>query len=217
MSVTRSLGVAAVLSLAGTGCAQAQDRRPNLDTEPIIGLPCEGCEAVYEGLPGSFGAVVRIAPKEEPGEAMTIEGTVRDAKGRPAPGVIVYAYHTDAQGEYPRDEQLRGAAARHGRLRGWAQTDEQGRYAFHTIRPASYPSRTTPAHLHMHVIEPGCCTYYLASIHFTDDPLLSGRERRALASGRGSSGLVRPERDPQGVWQVTRDIVLGERIPDYPR
>ncbi|UCF68791.1 MAG: hypothetical protein JSV80_05745, partial [Acidobacteriota bacterium] len=145
-----------------------------------------------------------------------IEGIVFDDNGRPATGVIVYAYHTDAGGVYPRDEDLRGHAAyRHGRLRGWVQTDERGRYRFETIRPASYPNSTIPAHVHMHIIEVGCCTYYIDSVKFDDDPLLSPVERKQLATGRGGSGLVAPRRDANGVWIVRRDIRLGEGVPGY--
>ena len=147
---------------------------------------------------------------------MRIEGTVRDRDGDPAEGVIVYAYHTDARGIYPRTDDLRGTeASRHGRLRAWVETGADGRYRFDTIRPASYPDTTVPAHVHMHVLEPGCCTYYLDSIHFRDDPLLDDEERRRLDEGRGGSGLVMPERE-DGVWVVERDVVLGEGVPGYP-
>ncbi len=184
---------------------------------PIIGLPCEGCEAVFEGLPANPGSVSRIAPPGEPGEALRIEGTVYDAAGRPARGVIVYAYHTDARGIYPPDERFRGKAAyRHGRLRGWATTDSLGRYRFETIRPGPYPGRDDAAHVHMHVIEPGCCTYYIASIRFTDDPLLTPESRAESVEGRGGSGLVKPEPGPGGVTVVRRDIYLGRGVPDYP-
>ncbi len=180
-----------------------------------MGRPCDGCEAVFEGLPAELRSAARIAPVDEPGEPMRIEGTVYAASGRPAAGVIVYAYHTDDRGIYPRGAG-RGAAARHGRLRGWVETDELGRYRFDTIRPAGYPDSREPAHVHMHVIEPGCCTYYIDSIHFEDDPRLSRAERAELATGRGGSGLVRPSRDAGDVWVVTRDIRLGENVPGHP-
>ena len=148
---------------------------------------------------------------------MRIEGTVYDRSGRPAPNVIVYAYHTDARGIFPPDERLRGGAAyRHGRLRAWAKTDDRGRYRFDTIRPANYPDARTPAHVHRHAIEIGCCTYYIDSIHFEDDPRLSAGARKKLVEGRGGSGLVRPERDANGVWVVRRDIMLGTQIPGHP-
>lgn len=210
------LGLVFVFGLAAG--AGTEDSLRARDREPIVGLPCEGCEAVFEGLPQALTSASRIAPEDEPGEAMRIEGVVLDRKGRPAAGVIVYAYHTDARGIYPIDEEYRGLSAyRHGRLRGWAVTDEQGRYRFDTIRPASYPRTEIPAHVHMHVIEVGRCTYYIDSIHFEDDPFLSPRDRERMApGGRGGSGLVRAAMDDDGVWRVYRDIRLGEEVPGYP-
>jgi protocatechuate 3,4-dioxygenase beta subunit len=205
--------VATLLLLLGSGAARAQDPRAR---EPIIGGPCEGCEAVFEGLPDTLTSTGRIAPPDEAGAPMHIRGTVYHRHGKPAPGVIVYAYQTNAEGVYPPAETFRGQAAyRHGELRAWVRSDSLGRYRVDTIRPASYPNNDIPAHVHMHVIEPGCCTYWLTSIHFTDDPLLSTDERERVREGRGGSGLVTPERDANGVWLVTRDIHLGEGVPGY--
>jgi len=202
--------------LGSARAAEAQVTSEPRAREPIVGLPCEGCEGVFDRLPASLSSVARIAPADEPGEPMRIEGTVYDADGHPAPGIIVYAYHTNAHGVYPEDERAEGTAGRrHGRLRGWARTDEQGRYRFDSIRPASYPDGRTPAHVHMHVIEPGRCTYYIDSIHFADDPRLSPEERAGDPDARGGNGVVRPEHDDRGIWVVRRDITLGEGVPDY--
>ena len=99
-------------------------------------------------------------------------------------------------------------------MRGWAVSDDQGRYRFDTIRPASYPTRDVPAHIHMHVLEPGCSTYYIDDVMFTDDPLLTPAQRRAHAAGRGGNGIVTPART-EGRWQVARDIRLGAGIPGH--
>lgn len=185
--------------------------------EPVIGGPCEGCEAVFLGMPDEIGWSTRLAPPGEPGQRMVIEGVVRGPDGEPAEGVVVYAYQTDAGGVYPEHPELDGWADRHGRLRGWARTGDDGRYRFETIRPGSYPGTTVPAHVHMHVIEPGCCTYYIDDIHFGDDPLLSAAQRDRMARGRrGGSGLVAPETIEGGAIRVERDILLGEGIPDHP-
>ncbi len=182
--------------------------------EPVVGGPCEACADVFRGLPDALTSSGFIAPEREEGERMRIEGTVRDSEGRAVPGVIVYAYHTNAKGIYPSDQARGDDASRHGRLRGWVKTDENGRYRFDTIRPAGYPDTDLPAHVHMHVIEPGRCTYIIDDIHFEDDPRLSVAHRRA-ARGRGGPGIATPRRGESGRWLVTRDIVLGEKIPDY--
>lgn len=175
--------------------------------EPVLGGACEGCEFVFVGLPSEIASQARIAPANEAGEPLRIEGVVRARDGKPAPGIIVYAYQTDAQGLYPRAE------TRHGRLRGWARTDGEGRYRFDSIRPASYPNSDIPQHVHMHVIEPGRGTYWIDDIVFSDDPLLTAAQRRQMLRGRGGpGGLATPVRDREGVWQVTRDITLGAGI-----
>jgi len=181
-----------------------------------VGGPCEGCESVFERLPEEVPSSSRIAPTGEQGEPLVIQGRVTHRDGSPAPGTIIYAYHTDTEGIYPRDESLRGLAAyRHGRLRGWARADDNGKYRFETIRPGGYPGSDQPQHVHMHVIEPGRCTYYIDDIIFTDDPRLTPGLIEQYNHGRGGPGIVTP-RDEEGVWFVERDIVLGERIPDYP-
>jgi protocatechuate 3,4-dioxygenase beta subunit len=177
--------------------------------EPVIGGPCENCEMVFEGMPAAPSWSARIAPEDEPGEPMRIDGVVRNRAGEPVAGVIVYAYHTDHRGYYPRAEN------QHGRLRGWARTDEEGRYRFDTIRPAGYPDTRLPQHVHMHIIEPGRGTYWIGDINFDDDPRMTAALRQAHATNRGGNGLATPVRRDGG-WFVTRDIVLGENVSGYP-
>ena len=211
--------VAAVLIIltSAFGCASAQAPSQNRAREPIVGLPCEGCEAAFEGLPATLEADARIGRQDEPGQSLRIVGTVFDRAGDPASGVIVYAYHTNSRGIYPPDDRYRGLAAyHHGLLRGWAITDAEGRYSFATIRPAGYPDSDLPAHVHMHVIEVGRCSYYIDDILFEDDPRLTKEKKAALILGRGGSGLVAPQIDSAGAWLVRRDIHLGENIPGYP-
>ena len=182
--------------------------------EPVL-VPCEGCEAAFDGLPADAGATSRIAPKGEPGEPLTLSGVVRDASGMPRSGIVIYAYHTDAGGRYPDDPRLSGAAARHGRLRAWAITDAAGNYSFRTIRPGSYPGESMPQHIHMHVIEPGRGTYYLGDTLFDDDPLLTPRHRAEQTRAHGGNGIVRVQGDAVAGWSAHRDIVLGANVPGY--
>ena len=210
--LTASFILVACGSDAGQSATAARPR------EPILGLPCENCEAVFEGLPETLSAHSRIAPEGEPGEPLRIEGTVFDGQRRPAAGVIVYAYHTNSSGVYPRDERLKHfpAGSRHGRLRGWAQSDEQGQYAFDTIRPAGYPSTDIPQHIHMHVIEVGRCSYWIDDIMFKDDPRLTPEKQKQFTNDRGGPGMAMPTRSTNGQWVVKRDIILGKSINDYP-
>jgi len=177
--------------------------------EPVIGGPCESCEAVFVDLPLDLKATARIAPTTEPGQPLVLEGTVRTASGTPVSGIIVYAYHTNAGGIYPK------AATAHGSLRAWVRTDGEGSYRFDTIRPGAYPGRRIPEHIHVHVIEPGRATYFIEEVTFADDALLTAEDRRRVGSSRGGVGLTTPTKDSEGRWRVRREIILGEAIPGY--
>lgn len=187
-----------------------------LASEPVLGGPCEGCEAIFEGLPAQPVSSARIAPPDVRGAPLLIEGRVTTPAGQPAAGIIIYAYHTDHTGVYPPATGLSSMARRHGRMRGWAVSDAQGLYRFTTIRPGAYPGDNIAAHVHMHVLEPGRGTYYIDDLLFDDDLLLTSDQRRQLR-GRGGSGIARPVREQDGFWRVRRDIQLGLNIPGYPR
>lgn len=107
-------------------------------------------------------SLARIAPETEPGQPLAISGTVYAPDGQtPAPGVIVYAYHTDANGLY-RPDKRRDLPPR---LRGWARTDAHGRFEFRTIRPAPYPGREVPAHVHFQLWGAGYPRQWTEDLH----------------------------------------------------
>jgi len=191
--------------LSASAFALAATRTWAAAHEPILGGPCEGCEWVFDDLPTALTSRARIAPQSEAGAPISFEGIV-SSRGKPAAGIVVYAYHTNAAGLYPP------AGNRHGTLRGWTRTDADGRYRFDTIRPGAYPGRQVPEHVHMHVIEPGVGTYFIQNLEFLDDPLQTEKPRE----GRGGNGLVMPER-LEGGWFARRDIALGRNISGHPR
>lgn len=167
---------------------------------------CEWCGA--DEAPADVTWTTTIAGRDEPGERMTIRGIVFRSDGRtPAPGVILYVYHTNARGIYEKKGNETGNGRRHGHLRGWMKTGEQGEYEFHSIRPASYPNRTAAAHVHITVKEPGKDEYWIDDFMFEGDPLLT-RERRRQLQNRGGSGIIALDRQAGGSWVGTRNIVL---------
>jgi protocatechuate 3,4-dioxygenase beta subunit len=175
--------------------------------EPRSTLPdCEWCGAT-EAPPG-IGWKTTIPPQGEPGEWITVKGRVVHAdKKTPAADVIVYVYHTNADGIYPRRGDETGNGRRHGYLRGWMKTNAMGEYQFTTIKPAAYPTRTEPAHIHVVVQEPGKEEYWLDSYMFDDDPLLT-RDRRSKLGNRGGSGIITLERNRKGVLEGYRNLIL---------
>jgi protocatechuate 3,4-dioxygenase beta subunit len=177
-------------------CARSQEKLPD----------CEWCGAVE--APAGVTWTTNIAGRDEPGERMTIRGKVLRSDGRtPAAGIILYVYHTNAKGIYEKKGNETGNGRRHGHLRGWIKTNEQGEYEFHTIRPASYPNQTAAAHVHITVKEPDKDEYWIDDFMFEGDPLLT-RERRRQLQNRGGSGIITLDRQAGGSWIGTRNIVL---------
>jgi protocatechuate 3,4-dioxygenase beta subunit len=191
-----------------SACAQTNTK------ERKVGTRCEACELMFEGMPKTLSAETQLTDAKEPGEPITISGTIYKADGKtPAPGVILYVYHTDAKGLYsPSPNQKHGV--RHGHIRGWMKTDQNGKYTFTSIRPASYPNGQAPQHIHPLIKEPGTSLYWIDEYLFDDDPLLSENEKSSQEK-RGGPGIVHLTKNKEGVWVGKRDIVLGLNIPNY--
>ena len=107
------------------------------------------------------------------GMRIKVMGTIYQRDGKtPAKDVILYIYHTDQQGIYATKGDEQGWGKRHGYIRGWIKTGEDGKYAFYTLKPGIYPSRDNPAHIHPIILEPDGKYYWLGSYHFAGDTLL---------------------------------------------
>jgi protocatechuate 3,4-dioxygenase beta subunit len=146
-----------------------------------------------------------IASEDEPGERLTLTGTVYGrADGKPRAGVTVYVYHTGANGLYRKKPWGRP------RLRGWARTNAEGAYEFHTIRPGPYPMRRNPAHVHMTIAIPGQVEWWIPELRFRGDPLLSSEETEREAQ-QGTFASIQPlERQPDGTLRCVRNIRLPQ-------
>ncbi len=193
--------ILAVILLTTVDSSRAQQARTNLHV-------CEGCEAIYERSFDDLGWETTIPDKNEPGEPMVISGIVYQTDGSsPAEGVVLYVYHTNAEGVYPKRGNEKKWARRHGYLRGWMKTDADGRYRFTSIRPATYPSRTEPAHVHITLKEPNRQEYWIDAFRFDDDPLVTEKFKNDRQN-RGGSGIISLRIDDEGVWMGDREIVL---------
>jgi protocatechuate 3,4-dioxygenase beta subunit len=173
---------------------------------PEPGPDCTECP--HWEAPAHLTDRMTIAQPSEPGTRLVLEGTIFRPDGKtPAPDVLLYAYHTNAQGYYAHGPAATGQGRWHGDLRGWLRTGPKGRYRIETIRPAPYPGRTIPAHIHMHVMAPGDRERFIDDVVFDDDPLVTASWRKG-APNTGGSGIVHLERDAAGVLHGRRDIVL---------
>lgn len=191
-----------VSTIATTGYAQT------------IGGPCQGCEALLEYGNIKLNAVDTLPGFDITNPKMIVTGTVYQSDGKtPASDVIIYAYHTNRDGIYPTEGNETGWARRHGYIRGWTKTNKDGRYTFYTFRPATYPSRSEPAHVHLTIKEPNKQEYWIDSILFEGDPLITEKVRKSKGNRAGSGIIKLKQKD--GYLIANRDIYLGLNIPNY--
>lgn len=191
------------------GCSSARGSSPRARADLYN---CEGCEGVDERAAAQLGPTAQIAGPDEPGERLLLTGRITTPDGtKPAAGIIVYAHHTNNEGLYANGSNESEWSRRHGRLRGWAETDADGRYSFHTIKPAPYPDMAGPAHIHLMIGEPGRRRYYIDDVVFIGEfGVTIGYHRRQEL--RGGSGIVTLRDNGNGVLVAVRDIIL-ERHP----
>ena len=109
----------------------------------------------------------RLDDGSEQGEALLMEGQVRDAEGQPIPGAVVDVWHANTLGGY----SFFDPSQKPWNLRRRIEADAEGRYRFRSILPSGYgcpPDGPTqklldqlgrhgrrPAHVHFFVSAPG--------------------------------------------------------------
>lgn len=107
-------------------CEDADDPTPLLGPGPFFKPRSPRRMSLLE--PGLEGTQVRIT------------GRVLGTGCRPVPGALLDLWHADAEGAY----DMKGY-----RLRGHQFSDEDGRYAFETVLPGNYGSRTRHFHFRL--------------------------------------------------------------------
>ncbi len=186
------------------------------DSDKIVGGPCQDCDAIfdYKKLNKVLKAVDTIQGFENKTPKIKIIGTVFNSDGKtPAADVILYVYQTNQKGIYEPSENPVGWEKRHGKFRAWMKTDTDGKFSFYTFRPGAYPDGREPEHIHLYIKEPDKVVYYVDSYQFTDDHMLTEKEKNGLQN-RAGSGVV-TLKNVDGLLTANRDIILGLNIPDY--
>jgi protocatechuate 3,4-dioxygenase, beta subunit len=189
---------------------------PVNEKNKLVGGGCDGCEIMYVGMPTNINATDTSAGWNEKGQKLLVTGKVYKHDGKtPAPNVVIYYWQTDNNGYYSPTKNMDENAKRHGHIRGWVKTDENGNYSIYTIKPTPYPNDNIPAHIHTSIKEPNIENeYYIDEFIFDDDKLLTAEKRKALEN-RGGSGILRVLL--KGNLQIAEhNIILGLHIPNYP-
>ena len=156
--------------------------------------------------PAQLTSSARIAPEGEPGTPLMVSGKVVGEDGRtPLAGVVVYAYHTDDSGHYRSDGIGAGEAS--PRLRGWAKTDSRGHFEFATIKPAPYPDRDVPAHIHVTAWGAGYPRQWF-QVEFSGDPLLP---KQHFTDNTADFLYIVPLAEHAGGWRATVELRMHRR------
>lgn len=108
--------------------------------------PTPDCGSFPSPTPGQSAGPFFISDSPErqdftgdgPGASMFIGGFLVTTACTPIPGAVIELWHADSDGDYDR---------RGYRFRGHVRTGQNGAYAFQTIRPGRYGSRTPHYHL----------------------------------------------------------------------
>jgi protocatechuate 3,4-dioxygenase beta subunit len=125
------------------------------------------------------------------GRAVELSGLVLTRSCRPMPGALVDLWHADDNGVYDN---------KGFRLRGHVFTDDEGRYAFHTIVPGLYPGRTR--HYHVKVQARGEMPGLTTQFYFPD-------EKRNRSDGLFRRELVMRVAETENALVARFDVVLA--------
>jgi protocatechuate 3,4-dioxygenase beta subunit len=155
---------------------------------------------------------IKLVADSEAGETMVISGTIYLPDGKtPAKDAILSVWHTDAKGYYIAGGG--GAGELHPRIHGRMKTGADGKYEFRTIKPAQYPSHTSPAHIHGHISATDFPEYPI-TYYFEGDDLITDQNRSKLNSYRGGTpSIIALTKDSNGILIGHRDIILEYVTP----
>ena len=194
--------------LSFNACSQSTNEQNKNITTSVSNLKNPSWSGAFEA-PKNISWRTTIPPKSEPGEKLIISGTVYFPDGKtPAKDVIVYVYHTNNKGIYPKKGNESGHGKYHGYLRGWMKTDSNGKYQFETIRPAPYETHDgEPAHIHYTIEHPEYPEYWLTGLWFSDDPRVASYLDKIEREG-GLSNITTLTRDDNNILRGSRNIIL---------
>jgi catechol 1,2-dioxygenase len=193
--------------------------------EEVVNADRKGATGTIEGpyyIPGSpeFRSEASLPMRDgEKGTPFVFQGTVTDLDGNPLENAEVELWHADDDGYYSQF----APGIPEWNLRGTVLTGPDGRFAFHTIKPAPYRIPTDgscgtliaaagwhawrPAHLHLKVSAPGrqlvtTQLYFQGGEHVEDDVAQAVKPELILhptpaASGQGEEVTYDFALDPE--------------------
>ncbi|SCY08332.1 protocatechuate 3,4-dioxygenase subunit beta [Paracoccus tibetensis] len=173
--------------------------------------------------PGENDLITNYAQGGDPvGERIIVHGRVLDENRRPVPHTLVEIWQANAGGRYrhKKDQYLAAIDPNFGGC-GRTLTDENGAYAFRTIKPGAYPWRNwvnnwRPAHIHVSVFGHSFGQRLITQMYFEGDPLIAHCPIvKSIPDPRAIEALIAPldlnEAKPLDCLAYRFDIVLRGR------
>lgn len=183
--------------------------------QPLVLLPVGAAESsgpVFgEGALGELdGDLTRNAVRtaEPIGERIVVTGRVLDRWGQPVRQALLEIWQANAAGRYIHKKDLHDAPLDPNFTgTGRCVTDDNGRYAFTTIRPGAYPWQNhanawRPPHIHFSIFGRSFSQRLVTQMYFPGDPLLAydpiytsipGEHARQRLVARFDLSVTRPE------------------------
>jgi catechol 1,2-dioxygenase len=159
------------------------------------------------------GCIVR---SPTPGDPLFAACRIVDPQGVPLAGVEVHIWQSSPTGMYENQDPEQADM----NLRGIFHTDNDGRFAFRSVRPAGYPVPTDgpvgdllraqrrhpyrPAHLHVLAHAPGFKTLitqvFVDGADYLDSDVVFGVTRQLIGDYQPHDGQPAPAEDVTGRW-----------------
>lgn len=141
------------------------------------------------------------------GERIIVHGYILDERSKPVPDTLLEAWQANAGGRYrhKKDGYLAALDPNFGGF-GRTLTNEDGYYAFRTIKPGAYPwpnnqNDWRPSHVHFSVFGSGFAQRLISQLYFEGDPLIP------------LCPIVNTVNDPQAIDQLTARLDMDNTIP----
>lgn len=197
--------------------ALAPDYKTSLARSPRLAmLSIEGTVSELTGPRFGHGEITALdgdlianyAKDGDPvGERIIVHGRVLDENGRPVPQTLVEIWQANAGGRYrhKKDSYLAPVDPNFGGC-GRVLTDDQGHYAFRTIKPGAYPWRNwvnnwRPAHIHLSVFGTAFAQRLITQMYFEGDPLIA------------HCPIVQAIPDPRAIDALIAPLDLNQAVP----
>lgn len=138
------------------------------------------------------------------GQLIWVTGRLLDEDGMPVRGSLVEVWQANAAGRYAHQADSQNPAPRDPHFLGSGRfvTDQEGRYAFLSIKPGAYPVPNhprrwwRPPHIHFSILGEGFMSRLVTQMYFPGEPL------------NASDLLLNSVPDPKG-----RERLIAKPIP----